>query len=441
MRRDPTSHITTLIEALHPDGAVDEPGGEDPPVSPGPGLVIGGRLPRSLAEDAIAWVTVPPGRRGRMRAELRRQGLLVVGSWLPIPRSSPRVLLPLAPVSTAVRRRLAEALPGGLLMRITSWFPTRVLEELAPGVGLLAQLPGARPALAWLDDLGIDKPVVLLSSWHEPDERLVLVGEHSVVKTSRAGSEHDPRREASTLQDLGPGARRAGARVPGILFTGAASRRTALVEDALAGSRAAEHLRRHPSRLDDVVAKVADWLAHWHIETRAPRLFTPDDLERLVLAPARALAPHIPDGAGYVERLEGLGRSLCGTYVPFAAAHNDLTTWNLLVGCDALAVLDWEAAEREALPLVDIEYFVVDAVSAARRTSRAAAFQLCGEHGRYTRLGRSLRDDLRSRLGLEPAVAELARHACWIHHARNEHGRAAGAERPFLEIVARLAQA
>jgi hypothetical protein len=376
-----------------------------------------------------------------MRAELRRQGLRVVGSWLPIPHSRPRILLPLAPVSVAARRRLAEALPGGVLMRIASWCPTRVLEELAPGVGLLAQLPGARPALAWLEDIGVDEPVVLLSSWHEPDDRLVLVGEQSVVKTSRAGADHDPRREASTLRELGPGARRAGARVPDILFTGAASRRTALVEDALSGSRAAEHLRRHPSRLDDVVTKVADWLAHWHIETRVPRLFTPNDLERLILAPARALAPHIPDGAEYVERLDRLGRSLCGTSVPFAAAHNDLTTWNLLVGGEALAVLDWEAAEREALPLVDIEYFVVDAVSTARRTSRATAFQLCSDHGRYTRLGRSLRDNLRSRLGLEPAVAELARHACWIHHARNEHGRAAGAERPFLEIVARLAKA
>jgi hypothetical protein len=438
---DATSRILALIEALHPDGAVDDVHVDGELSTAAPSLVIGSAPPVDLAEDGIAWVAVPPGRRHRMRVELRRRGLLVGSSWLPVPRSAPRVLLPVAPASGATRRRLAAGLPGGRLVRLALGCHNRLLEELAPGVGLLAQRPGARPALAWLSESGAQGPVVVSSSWHEPAAGLVLSGERIVVKSSRSGAGADPRREAATLRELGPAACRAGARVPRVLYDGPAGRRISLAEEALPGLNAAAILRRHPSRLDGLLTQVADWLARWHVETRVTRPFTAEDLERFVLVPARALAPRIPQGAAYLERLDRLGRSLYGSHVPFATAHNDLTTWNLLVDRDALAVVDWEAAEREALPLVDLDYLLVDAVAAARRIQRDLAFRRCSGGGRDGRLVNRLHGELRLRLGLDHEVAELARHACWLGHARNEDQRAApGAPRPFLAIVAVLAE-
>jgi hypothetical protein len=438
---DATSRTVALIEALHPDGAVDEVHVDGASSTVAPSLVIGSGPPAALAEDGIAWVAVPPGRRGRMRAELRRRGLLVGSSWLPVPRSAPRVLLPVVPASGATRRRLAVGLPGGRLVRLALGCTDRLLEELAPGIGLLAQRPGARPALAWLSESGAQGPVVVSSSWHEPAAGLVCSGERTVVKSSRSGAERDPRREAAALRELGPAARRAGARVPRVLYDGPAGRRTALVEDTLAGVRAAMILRRQPSRLDALVTQVGDWLARWHVETRVTRPFGAEDLERFILSPARALAPRLPHGAAYLERLDRLGRSLYGSHVPFATAHNDLTTWNLLVDRDALAVVDWEAAEREALPLVDLDYLLIDAVAAARRTRQDLVFRRCAAGGRDGRLVNRLHGELRSRLGLDHEVAELARHACWLGHARNEDQRAApGTPRPFLAIVALLAE-
>jgi hypothetical protein len=400
-----------LVEALHPDGL---DGGE------------------------LTWIEAPPFRRRRMRAKVIRQGLVVESSWLATPRAAPRLLLPLVPVSGAVRRSLACGADAGRLLRLAARLDGRLLEELAPGVGLLVQRPGARRPLAWLAEAGAEPPAAVSAGWHEPADGLVLAGTRTMVKSTVPGAARDPLQEAALLRELGPGARRAGARVPQVLYAGSAGERVALVEDVLAGERAAEVLRRHPSRLDSLASRLADWLDRWHRETRETRPFTDADLERLVLAPARALAAKLP--AGYVERLEELGRSLEGSDVSFAAAHNDLTTWNVLVDGDAVGIVDWEAAEHEALPLVDLDYLIVDAVAAARRLERVAAFERCSGDGPDGRLARRLRDEHRLQLDLDADVAELARHSCWLGHARNEARRAGpGSPRPFLAVLASLA--
>jgi hypothetical protein len=231
------------------------------------------------------------------------------------------------------------------------------------------------------------------------------------------------------LQELGPSVDRAGAHVPTVVYHGAAGNRAALVEPLLPGERVSSLLRRRPSRLHAIVAQVAEWLSRWHAETRVTRPLTEEDLQRLVLAPLEAVAPQLPDGAAYAERVESLGRALVGRDVPFAAAHNDLTTWNLLLAGDVLSVVDWEAAEAEGLPLVDLEYLVVDATAAAGRIERDHAFRTAP---------RDACDDAVRRLGIAADVAELARHACWLGHARNDLART-GRDSPFLAIVRSLA--
>jgi hypothetical protein len=432
--------LLALVEALHPDGAIDD-------VQPGrasgesvPAVVFARDLPRELDDHSIAWVAVPPLRRRRARAELHRRGLVVESSWLPLPRTTPRLLLPLRPVSGAVRRRLLGDLEGGWRLRLVAGWSARVLEALLPGVGLLARAPAARRSLAWLGEAGVAGPVAIASSWHKSPTDLVLAGEGRIVKSGRAGSVHDPRHEAASLRELGPSARSAGARIPQVLYADRAGRRIALVEDAIPGARAAQLLHRQPDRLDVVAGLVARWLERWHTETCEQRSFGERELERLALEPARKLSPLLPDGTRYLARLGELGSSLYGSAVPFVAAHNDLTTWNILVDGDALGVVDWEAATPETLPLVDLEYFAVDALAVACRLRREEAFRLWTGEGRRADAIRALRDETCATLGLDPALAELARHACWLGHALDEDSRSSSAAgRPFLEIMTLVA--
>lgn len=395
-----------LLEALHPDG-----------VASGPELVVGLAGVATLTPDGIAWIAVPPGGRTLARARARRLGLRISGSWLAVPSSSPRVLLPLSSASSATRRLLGARLVGSRLLNAVLGWRTRVVEELAPGVGLVAQRPDARPMLTWLTDAGVKGAVGIASGWHEAS-RLVLVGENLVVKSSTTDG---LRGEADVLQALGASVERAGGRAPSIAYHGPAGKRVALVESALTGERVSAILAREPARLPAIVERVTEWLTRWHGETQVSRAFTVDDLERLILAPLRVVAPELPNGTRYAERVETLGRSLVDRDVPFAAAHNDLTTWNLLLDGDALSVVDWEAAEHESLPFVDLDYFIVDANAAARHVERDIAF----------------RSAERVQLDIAPDIAELAQHACWLGHARNELGR--GPAGPFLRIVESLA--
>jgi Phosphotransferase enzyme family len=409
--------VRELIEALHPDG-----------VASGSELVIGLAGAAALAPDGIAWIAVRPGRRTLARARARRHGLHVSGSWLALPSADPRVLLPLSSTTSATRRRVAAQLAVARLVHAVLGWKTRIIEELAPGVGLVAQRPGARPLLAWLADIGVKGAVGVAAGWHDPS-RVVLVGETTVVKSGKGPGGLE--REAELLDVLGPSVDRSGARAPSVVYHGPAGSRVALVESALPGERVSTILRREPARLPTILTQVTDWLSGWHVETRVMRPFTSEDLERLIVTPLRAVAPHLHDNVAYAERVETLGRSLLDRVVPFAAAHNDLTTWNLLLDEDALSVVDWEAADAQSLPLVDLEYLLVDAVAAARRLERDVAFRSADRSGYAEAV---------AQLGIAPDIAALARYACWLGHAQNELGRTEpGSPRPFLAIVESLA--
>ena len=48
--------------------------------------------------------------------------------------------------------------------------------------------------------------------------------------------------------------------------------------------------------------------------------------------------------------------------VPAVLQHNDLGSWNVIVGADRFAAVDWESARPAGLPLWDLMYFLVDAL-------------------------------------------------------------------------------
>ena len=369
-----------------------------------------------LEGDGVAFVRVPPWRRrppGRLLARLR----LRAGEALtPVPFGVPRALL----AAGGSRRTVLAALP---LSR--SW---RAVLPFVPPTGALVQREDARPAWEWLLAAGLERPLAISGGWHDPDDGLVLVGAGTVTKTSRGGARRDPLREAELLRRLGPSARAAGAAVPEVRYAGELRARRVLVEELLPGVPAAQLLQQRPRLLPGLLDDVAGWLGRWHVETRAVRALGEDDVERLLLAPAGELGLD-------ADRLARLAAPLLGADVPFAAAHNDLTMWNVLSGAGGLGVVDWEAAAVEALPLVDLDYLVVDAVSWARRAPRQEAYARCADGGADAGLARTVRARVLELTGVAPEVADLARRACWLGHARNEPAAGRGGARPFLAIA------
>ena len=190
-----------------------------------------------------------------------------------------------------------------------------------------------------------------------------------------------------------------------------------------------------------MLGRVLAWLLRWNRTTAAPATLTDALRAAEVLEPVRLVAPALPSGDAYVRRLEQLCDDAAGATVTLAAAHDDLTTMNVLLTRNgSIGIVDWDTARADALPLVDFFYTVVDAYTASEQhLDRARAFTDCfsvdGRHGKAVRAHRS---PFERALGVTPEVLALSFHACWLHHAANElaRGETGG---PFLAIVRQLA--
>jgi hypothetical protein len=250
--------------------------------------------------------------------------------------------------------------------------------------------------------------------------------------------------EAALLEQLGPGARAAGAAVPEPLRVSTGGGRSALYETAVDGRTAAALIGETPALAPSVTARLAEWLENWNLDTRSDEPLSIDWLEDQVVAPARALAPHLSDGRGYSEWLGAKCRSCAGRTIPFVATHNDLTMVNVFVtSSGGIGLVDWEDARARDLPLLDFYYAAADAAAAAKRyADRAAAFRTLFVEAAPGSVVRDLESRLVRALDLDPEIVELAFHACWIRHAIAEQASNAPSKaRPFLEILRMAAAA
>lgn len=412
---------------------------------------------RRLAADGVAYLFVTRRARRRALRALAGSGLSADAAFLHLPSADQcRQLVPLAarPASYALsnlvparrsRRRLALAilsLPGG----------ERLLARTAPVVGVVARQSPSRPLCQWLFDLdGAATPApapVITASWHDPRSSFVLhrfardaAAPPRVAKIGPAAdSGPGAAGEAEILRTLAVAARQAGVDTPEPLRVESVDGRSLLLETAVMGRSAAAVLGDDPRRVPALQGRLAHWLERWSQLTAHREPLGAARLDADLIAPAKLLAPFIPNGSDYVSWLGERSAELTGTAVPLVSAHNDLTMANVLVaGSGSLGVVDWEAARADGLPLTDFFYSAADAAAAASRyDDRTAAFVDCfGPTGNRSAALGELETSLRRALGLSPAVAQLCFHACWLHHGANEH-RAVGSDsraRPFLEIV------
>jgi hypothetical protein len=402
-----------------------------------------------LSDDGFAYVLAPRHRRASVVRALTRLGLPRDTAFVHDPDvATSRVLVPLAlDAATYAFTHLVptrRARRDAVLLTLRSSAGRTLVAHGASNIGIVVRRPRGRPLFAWIDRIagsGSTQSAIVSATWRRPITSLVahrfMGGDQptDVLKlTSRSDTGNAPG-EADLLGRLGDTARAAGASIPDVRGTHRLDGREVIVESAVAGRSAAAVLADAPQRLPAVMTRVVAWLQRWNEQTQARRPLTEDDLDRHIERHLDALAPVLPDMAGYRSWCAGRWRPLVGTTMPFVAAHNDLTMVNVFLPPGDLGVVDWEDATDGALPLVDFYYSVVDAAAAAARyADRGEAFSRC--FGEATGFARRHELELMRALELTPAQAELCFHSCWLSYAARE--RAATSTGPFLEIAHNL---
>ena len=109
-------------------------------------------------------------------------------------------------------------------------------------------------------------------------------------------------------------------------------------------------------------------------------------------------------------------------------AHNDLGSWNVIVGRDTFGVVDWESARAPALAMWDALYFLVDALTllAGARTPtervEGSLGLLRGDAPLSPVLFRWLMESARA-TGMPPDAVGPVSTLCWLHHGLSHRDR------------------
>jgi hypothetical protein len=409
-----------------------------------------------LADGGVIYVLAPPQAR-RWRALLEEAGLSVEERFVHYSPGPDTYLVPLR--AACLRYAFGQLLPmppktrriATALLRLP--VPPSLIGRRFP-LGFLARQPGASPLLRWLTEFGPeDRPpttaivkvgrrsdcvVAMVVGFHRDDPSPSRIAKLALRPRDGPASED----EAARLQRLGPGARAAGALVPTAVAWCGPRGSHAVLESVIPGTPAVLALAYRRADPIRVIGRVAAWLEAWGRATARMVSYDRERLERDLLRPARSLAPTLVGGAGYLEWLARRCETAAGTRAVSVAAHNDLTAYNLLLGQDGeLGVVDWEAAGDDAWPLTDFYYAAVDVVLAAGGPGRLEAFRACfAPGGVHAAAVAALEARLLAVAAVPRSLVPLAFHACWLHHAWNEHRRKGRSGlTPFQDIVEWLA--
>jgi hypothetical protein len=124
---------------------------------------------------------------------------------------------------------------------------------------------------------------------------------------------------------------------------------------------------------------------------------------------------------------DGLAEQLVAAVaeVPAALMHDDLGSWNVIAGEGGFAAIDWEDARADGLPLIDLVYFLADALAwldgawaAADRDAHTLAL-FRGELPSSAVLFRWIRESVAA-TGLDPAVVGPLVTLTWLRCTTGE---------------------
>jgi hypothetical protein len=281
----------------------------------------------------------------------------------------------------------------------------------------------------------ISKPVVLAFAEPDPEPRLAV----KFARTPEAVEGLE--REATTLETIHARSRGAGSipGIPRILFRDRRGGRPALGETALVGVPLQDRLA--PDSARGLALQVTDRLIDLALRASAPG--SRPDWRVRILGPALATFE-----ADFGEALDRDGLALMRAALeragplPAVPEQRDCAPWNLLLGPDdGLILLDWESAEPDGVPALDLLYFLaylsftLDGVpfqeaSPALRASYRRSLDAATATGA---IRAECLAHYAARLGLDMAVLAGLAPLAWAIHARSDHRRLvadAGGGRP-----------
>jgi glycosyltransferase involved in cell wall biosynthesis/aminoglycoside phosphotransferase (APT) family kinase protein len=394
------------------------------------------------AELLARWRLPRPGaaRRARRRLEAAGYGDVRVYWPGPLPHRLPQFWLPIES-SEAVEYLLRSRPTGSVSGRVL-----RGIWRLAHKGGLLAPLyvVGRRA-----DDSASEKlplppsaPLLLLTTGHRSINKAVgLAFEPGVEKPTLAVkfarvAEAEPglEREASILRRLGeerPGL----AGVPRLRGEGHRAGRLAVVQDAVEGRSLLDALS--PQSFEELATKVTQLLIDLAGRIAEPAIKAPIGPK----SPARAGAPRSPlvdESLRRFERefgsvvspslvakaralLDGLGD------LPPVCEHRDCSPWNVLVTAAGDPVLlDWESAEPDGLPGMDLVYFLANCAfvldrAIERGRTRESYARLLDPATPYGRIAGEALDAYAAALGIGAEDLRRLRLLCWIVHSHSDY--------------------
>jgi glycosyltransferase involved in cell wall biosynthesis len=364
-------------------------------------------------------IPLPGGaRRARRRAEAAGFVEVAVLWPGPLPWRLPQFWLPVE--SEAAAEHLLASRPSGSPLDAAA----RVAWRAAHRAGLLAPLyvVGRRA-----DDPGPTAPPLLLTGGHRSINKIVGLTFEDGAEPSAASkfarvAEAEPglAREAAAL-------RRLAAELPG--FQGAPrlraefvrAGRLAVTEEAVAG----------PTMLDDLDAAsfgaYADRVTKVLVELVARSGHAGAGRRAAVIEPALA---ELERGFGTVlgaesvaevrRRTEGLNE------LRPAFEHRDCSPWNIVVGPEGQTVLlDWESAEPDGLPGLDLFYFLANAGfvldrAFERGTTRESYARLLDPATPNGAIVAAATTQYAAATGLDPADLPGLRLLCWTIHCASD---------------------
>jgi glycosyltransferase involved in cell wall biosynthesis len=376
------------------------------------------------AELLAHWRLPRPGGIGRARRRAEAAGYTDVRAYWagPLPHRPPQFWLPVE-VEEAIDYLLATRAPRSLAGRLL-----RHLWSLLRSAGLLAPIYVVGRREGGGDEGAIPLspacPLLLLTTGHRSINKAVGLafedGRERPAKAVKFARVHEAEpgleREAEVLQRLQE-ERPDFAGIPRLVGQGSRDGRLAVVQEAVAGESLLDMLT--PGNFEAVAMEVTRLLVE--LARGSQRRPDPDWRLRLVDEPLQWFEQHFQTPSGGRSLLDGLG-DLSPT-----VEHRDCSPWNILITpVGAPVLLDWESAEPEGLPGLDLVYFlancafVLDGALESGRTRESYARLLDPATGHGHVAARAIAE-YTSALGISAEDLRRLRLLCWIVHSRSDY--------------------
>jgi hypothetical protein len=388
------------------------------------------------------WRRPLPGGARRVRRALQGAGFEEIRlhwAWPPPHRASPHFWLPLD--TPAAAAHLFRIRPAGNRRQAA----LRRLWRLAARIGVLtptsatARKPGPRTVgeeeiesqlRGTLGDGARNRSWLLLTGGGRSINKVVGLpfepGQETpgvAVKFARLGdAEAGLEREARVLAEVARTHPTLGG-IPRVLATGRRAGRLAVAETAihgkpLLGDLTAESFPR-------LAGAVTEWLLGLADGGRSPG--EAEWRARLIEGPLAEFERSFAAAGG--GELAGRARALLDDLpdLPAVPEHRDCSPWNVVLGtAEEPALLDWESAEPNGLPGMDLAYFLANAAFVLEGAlesgrTRQAYDRLLDPASATGAVFASCASRYCERLSLSAASFARLRLLCWIVHARSDH--------------------